>query len=219
MVKSLELKERLHQAIQNKGLNTSQLAKASDVRSSFIYDILNGKSTNPSIKKMAKLSEVLGIELSDLMGFEQKSYRSQSDESEYVTISTMLEAASLDGHDSTIEEKQGKPYYFRKHWIKERLQTRPENLRMIFVQGDSMEPTLCQGDMVLIDITKKRPSPPGIFILFDGLGLVAKRLEVQPNSTPPTLRILSDNAQYKPYEQPLSDIDITGRVVWFAREI
>ena len=45
------------------------------------------------------------------------------------------------------------------------------------VEGDSMVPTLQDGDAVLVDMTRQFPSPPGIFVLDDGMGLVAKRLE------------------------------------------
>ena len=44
-------------------------------------------------------------------------------------------------------------------------------------------------------------TPPGIFVLFDGLSLVAKRLEKVANFDPPTLWIISDNPIYAPYER------------------
>lgn len=82
-----------------------------------------------------------------------------------------------------------------------------------------MEPSLCAGDMILIDITKKSPTPPGIFVLFDGFGLVTKRLEFISNTNPPAIRIISDNAQYSAYERTIDELHIIGRVVWFAREL
>lgn len=50
------------------------------------------------------------------------------------------------------------------------------------VEGDSMMPTLHDGDIVLVDLARRAPTPPGIFVLHDGMGLVAKRLEHIPNS-------------------------------------
>jgi hypothetical protein len=49
------------------------------------------------------------------------------------------------------------------------------------------------------------------------MGLVAKRLEHIPNSDPPRVRIISDNAFYAPYEG--TGVNIIGRIRWFAREI
>lgn len=218
MTKNL-LKDRLKEAIRQKGLNASELAKQADVKPSFIYDILNGKSSNPSTNKMARISSALEIDLPSLLGLESDAVISDIKRSEYVVISSMLATDSNSNGAMIVEEKKGEPYYFRRSWIEERLKTSPENLRMIFVEGDSMEPTLCQSDMVLVDITKTNPSPSGIFVLFDGMGLVAKRLEFLVHSDPPSLRILSDNSQYLSYERPVKDAEIVGRVVWFAREI
>jgi hypothetical protein len=45
----------------------------------------------------------------------------------------------------------------------------------------------------LVDLGRRSPTPPGIFVLDDGMGLVAKRLEHIPSSDPPRVRIISDN--------------------------
>jgi phage repressor protein C with HTH and peptisase S24 domain len=61
---------------------------------------------------------------------------------------------------------------------------RPNELRMITVDGDSMDPLLSSGDRILIDTSQRVPVPPGIFVIWDGMGLVAKRVEHIPNSEP-----------------------------------
>lgn len=93
------------------------------------------------------------------------------------------------------------------------------NARIIEVQGDSMEPTLRPGDRVMINIADKRPSPPGVFAVWDGFGIVVKRLEPIPNSDPPTLRLISDNEKHSAYERTLDEVCIVGRVVWFGRRM
>ena len=60
---------------------------------------------------------------------------------------------------------------------------------------------------------------PGIFVLHDGMGLVAKRLEHVPMSDPPRLRILSDNARYTPYECLAEEVKVIGHIRWFARQL
>ena len=86
-------------------------------------------------------------------------------------------------------------------------------LRIITVMGDSMEPALLPGQRVLVDTGDKKPSPPGIFVVWDGLGLVVKRIQVIPHSEPPRVRITSDNAKYDPYERTLEEAYIQGRVI------
>ena len=86
-------------------------------------------------------------------------------------------------------------------------------LRIITVYGDSMIPDFMPGARVLVDTNDQRPSPPGVFILWDGYGLVLKRLEIIPYSDPGLVRLISTNPHYGCYEQPLADITINGRVI------
>ena len=113
----------------------------------------------------------------------------------------------------------GRAYHFRRSWIKGSLKASPSQLRIMHVEGDSMAPTLLDGDTVLVDMNRRAPNPPGIFVLDDGMGLVAKRLEHVPNSDPPAVRVISDNSFYSPYERSAEEIHIIGRIRWFAREI
>jgi transcriptional regulator with XRE-family HTH domain len=77
------------------------------------------------------------------------------------------------------------------------------DLRIITVMGDSMEPALQPGQRVLVDTSDRTPSPPGIFVVWDGLGLVVKRVQMLPHSDPPRVKITSDNAKYDPYERTI----------------
>jgi hypothetical protein len=86
-------------------------------------------------------------------------------------------------------------------------------LRIITVMGDSMEPALLPGQRVLVDTGDRLPSPPGIFVVWDGLGLVVKRIQVLPHSEPPRVKITSDNVKYDPYERTLEEAYIQGRVI------
>jgi len=86
-------------------------------------------------------------------------------------------------------------------------------LRIITVLGDSMEPTLLPGQRLLVDTTDRRPSPPGVFVVWDGLGLVVKRVQLLPHTDPPRVKITSDNQNYEPYERTVDEAYIQGRVI------
>ena len=81
------------------------------------------------------------------------------------------------------------------------------------VRGDSMMPTLYPGQKVMVHVNDRRPTPPGIFYIWDGMGLVIKRVELIPGSNPPLLRIKSDNPQYDSYERTVDETHINGRVI------
>ena len=86
-------------------------------------------------------------------------------------------------------------------------------MRIITVMGDSMEPALLPGQRVLVDTGDRKPSPPGIFVVWDGLGLVIKRVQMVPHSEPPRVKITSDNVKYESYERTLEEAYIQGRVI------
>jgi phage repressor protein C with HTH and peptisase S24 domain len=138
----------------------------------------------------------------------------------FVPIESVAVRPSMGGgHVVEHEPAIGRPYHFQRSWIKHDLGSDPANLRIMHVEGDSMMPTLHDDDIVLVDLGRRSPTPPGIFVLHDGMGLVAKRLEHVANSDPPRLRIISDNPFYKPYEVSGEEINIIGRIRWFAREM
>jgi transcriptional regulator with XRE-family HTH domain len=87
------------------------------------------------------------------------------------------------------------------------------DLRFITVLGDSMEPTLQPGQRVLVDTGDRTPTPPGVFVVWDGLGLVVKRVQTLAHSDPMRVRITSDNPKYEGYERSLAEAYIQGRVI------
>lgn len=105
----------------------------------------------------------------------------------------------------------GRAYHFRQSWIRHKLKASPAQLRIMHVEGDSMAPTLLGGDAVLVDMTRQLPNPPGISVLDDGMGLVAKRLEHIPNCDPPAVRVISDHKLYPEYDRNADEIRIIGR--------
>ncbi len=97
--------------------------------------------------------------------------------------------------------------------IRHEFRAKPEDLRIITVDGDSMEPVLSSGDRILIDVSRTVPVPPGIFVISDGMGLVAKRIEHIPHSEPPKVVLKSLNPEYDSYERLAEEIRVVGRAV------
>ncbi len=127
--------------------------------------------------------------------------------------------ASAGGGSLIEQERRGDTWYFPVAWLQHQLHAEAENLRIISIDGDSMEPILEAGDKILVDTSRKSPSPPGIFVLFDGMGLVAKQLEPVPNTEPARVLIRSANPRYQDYERTVDEVSVIGRVVWFSRRL
>ena len=116
-------------------------------------------------------------------------------------------------------EKARDKWVFHRSMLKQIYQGDPADLRLLKIRGDSMEPVLSDGDAVMINIMDGITSPPGIFAIFDGVGIMVKRIEVIPDSDPILARISTANTQYSAYQRNLNDIRIIGRVIWFSRSL
>lgn len=219
------LAERLRGRANQLGLSPAHVAEMAGVNRSFVYDILRGRSTRPGIDRLEEVARVLKVDrewlihgMGDVEGV--SPFIDNPDEA-FVSIAHASPRPAMGG-GALVDENQeelGRAYHFRRSWIRRNLNAKPAQLRMMHVEGDSMVPTLLDGDTVLVDMTRRTPNPPGIFVLDDGIGLVAKRLEHIANSDPPAVRVISDNSFYSPYERTAEEIHIVGRICWFAREI
>jgi hypothetical protein len=91
--------------------------------------------------------------------------------------------------------------------------TQAGHLKIVTVQGTSMVPDYLPGDRVMVDTADTSPSPPGNFIVWDGLNLVIKFAQHLPHSDPPTVRLTSRHPDVLPYERLLDEACIQGRVI------
>jgi hypothetical protein len=104
-------------------------------------------------------------------------------------------------------------------WLRRVARGTPDSLSVIRVSGDSMAPTLGDGDDILVDRGDGAAFVrDGIYVLRIDEALVVKRLALNPAAR--TLSIRSDNPAYPgwPDCDPAS-VDIVGRVVWTGRRI
>ena len=219
------LADRLRARTHQFGLSPAHVAEMAGVNRSFVYDILRGRSTRPGIEKLGEVARVLKVDRDWLIhGIGEVQGTSpfvENPDEAFVSIAHASPRPSMGG-GAVVEDQSDsieRAYHFRRSWIRHSLKASPSQLRIMHVEGDSMAPTLLDGDTVLVDMTRRTPNPPGIFVLDDGMGLVAKRLEHIPNSDPPAVRVISDNGFYSPYERSAKEIHIIGRIRWFAREI
>lgn len=121
------------------------------------------------------------------------------------------------GHGSEVgHELLAEPMSFRTEWLK-REGLPPERLAVIRAQGDSMEPTISDKDVILVLLTNGEPQRDGLHVIrLDG-GLFVKRLQFDFNG----VRVISDNPIYASRDlskAELAELNIVGRVVWAGKK-
>jgi len=96
------------------------------------------------------------------------------------------------------------------------LGVRPEAASVIRVKGDSMAPTLEDGDEILVDRDRRRvEARGGVFVIrLDG-ELMVKRLRVGVGG----IEVISDNPDWETRIVAARDLDVIGRVAWLGRAI
>ena len=95
----------------------------------------------------------------------------------------------------------------------------PETLRILRVRGNSMEPEMREGDRILVDTARRIPVTGEMAVLWDGNGLVVKRVEAVQDPGPHSLRLISANPEYAPYTCLAQDAHIVGKVLWTIRRV
>ncbi len=140
------------------------------------------------------------------------------------TVQEIQTQASAGGGAIVEAENGGEVWGFPSDWARVELRAGQNELRIVTIVGDSManpDDPLClfSGDKVVVNIGLRTPSPPGAFVIWDGLGLVAKRAEIVPNSDPPRVKISSANRAYEPYERTIDEAHIVGRILGAWRRL
>lgn len=114
----------------------------------------------------------------------------------------------------------------KDHWqipesfLRGELRMEANRALIIEVSGDSgYDPSnpnapgsLMPGDRVIVDARDTKPSPPGPFLVYDGVGFVVKLCEPIFGSDPPRVRLSSRNPTYEPYDVSAEEGHIVGRV-------
>jgi Peptidase S24-like len=108
---------------------------------------------------------------------------------------------------------------FRMEWLRGVTSAGLDQLVVVPVDGDSMEPALRTGDHALVDLTQTRPSrKDGLYVIRSDGGLQVKRVSAHP--TTGRLQIRSDNPAYESYaDVDPASVAILGRVVWIGRRV
>ena len=108
---------------------------------------------------------------------------------------------------------------FDPAWLRRIASGAPDQLSIIRVEGDSMAPTLADGDEILVDRGDAGGRlRDGIYVLRIDEALVVKRLALNPAAR--TVSIRSDNPAYPAWPdcEPAA-VNLVGRVVWAGRRI
>lgn len=228
--------ERVGLVIRSCG-SVSETARMAGVSESVIRKWRDGQS-EPSLTNLLSLAKAGGVSLAWLAtgsgghGMDDGGTYSTPDQPrlldrvsdlpEDYSLVPLYDVSASAGHGAVVESEQVIDYLaFKRDWLRAELNATAGDLYLIEVDGESMEPTLRPGDIILIDRRNAGNVPrDGVYVLRLNGSLLVKRLQRMPGHT---VRVSSDNHAYEPFmlamDAPAEDMAIVGRVVWSGRRM
>jgi phage repressor protein C with HTH and peptisase S24 domain len=147
------------------------------------------------------------------------SPRSESEDREWVSVPRFDVVASAGPGQEDVKEVVVEYVRFSEPWLRQALGVPPQNLSLLTVEGESMEPLLRAGDLVMVNSSTDALRADGVFLMRLEGSLLIKRIQRLPGGL---YRVTSENPAYEAYivdPNVVSDFNLLGRIVWAGRRL
>lgn len=215
--------ERLKDAVKKFGSQGDVASRAGISRQSLVqilrFNQETGEGSRPRVSTLQEILKVLHLEERDLMDtIEGAPARATSDD-DAVEIAEIdlrfgLGAAFMDEElvESAIVTRS-----FPRAWLRQITNSKAEDLYWAKGQGNSMEPLISDGDIILIDRSQQSLTFGDLVwaVAYGQTGMV-KRLRAMADGS---VKILSDNTNVPPEIAYDGELHIFGRVVAVVKSV
>jgi len=214
-----EIGEKIRNERRKLKMSSIEFAKKIGISTSKLLRIETG-IVEPGINDLIKICEFLGIDLGYLID-NPKLFKISPDFVYIPLVEGKISAGKGLIPQNNIEDFLA----FKKEWIQKKGDV--SKMVLIRVSGDSMEPTLRNGDIVMVDTSKNYIDPQGgIYAIMVEDEIMIKRLKYvfqkkheKTEEIEKKIKVISDNSLYDSFELDIEDIVINGRVIWYGREL
>lgn len=189
------------------GLSQVEVAKELGISQSNYFNIETGKQ--PATKYASKLSILFGCSIKELLPKDISQQIDVSKPNENSIVIDIISATPCCGSGNDVSEEIIGKWVMPLQDFKRLTQTSPDRVKQMQVSGDSMQPTINDGDFILADTSHNVFDVDGIYLIRLISGLAVKRLQAGLN----TISIISDNPNYKPIEASIGEVKIIGKVI------
>ena len=228
------VRQKIRDLLWERGLNMRKTSLAIGRNPSYLHGFLErGMPKVLSHQDAGKLAGVLGCKTQELHHAERpprrkgagpKKRRSVLPDQGSVPLAPIpeVDVEASAGPGTLAEEcvaERGR-WFLPEGMIRYEGDASPGAIRVLRVRGESMEPELSEGDRLIVDTARRVPATGEMFVLWDGDGLVVKRVEhVHADGGAPALRLKSANPHYDDYTRLTGEVHIVGKVLWTIRRV
>ena len=230
----------IRDALNRKGTNPSRFAKENGFSINAVRYVLEGRP--PSSRRLAEICKALDLEFyvglprmepgarlgvaqlatqlerlaseARRLAVSERNPPTAIDQNDLYVSAPRYEVLAAAGPGAAIEDEVIGGYLgFNRTWLREE-GLMADRLAVIEVRGDSMEPTLHDHDVVLLDMRTQALCDGDVYTLRRDSDLLVKRLRRQGSNW----LIVSDNIAY-PVEPLDESVNVVGKVVWLGRTL
>ncbi|MFM2022545.1 MAG: hypothetical protein RJB02_2253 [Pseudomonadota bacterium] len=211
-----DARRALDELIQKRGCNYSEISRLLGRNAAYIQQyIRRGSPRQLDDQDRSVLARFFGVD-EKLLGGPARRAQLGAD---LVHIPILDVEASAGYGALTGSEGNSAQFGFDERWLRRLTASKASNLSIIGVLGDSMEPTLHDGDEVMVDLGDGQARlRDGIYVLRMDDMLSVKRIAIEPQGK--RVSVLSDNPTYPSWrglEKRM--LNVVGRVLWFGRTL
>jgi phage repressor protein C with HTH and peptisase S24 domain len=197
---------------------------------SYLSTLMSQKGSRPTIDPLLGIAHATGFTIAWLAtgegpkrSIENEPWRAMLDELDdpapallgHMTFLPRYDVQASAGSGAVVHSEQIVDFVaFNTTWLRQTIGVDPKRAGVITAVGDSMYPTIADGDILIIDLSIDRVLDNAIYALRFGDALSVKRVQLRPTGG---LRIISDNAKYAPDElgaDSIRDLHVVGRIIW-----
>jgi transcriptional regulator with XRE-family HTH domain len=231
-----KLVNNIERRMKRMGLTQKALALKAGLNETAVRDILKGRSRDPQLSTLRALGRILGCTVEELYkGNAGRAGYGVADRQQPWPANAGGKAKNVDEDDAPdslfVEELDitaagspsalldGRARKVAGTWqmpddvFGKRFPGNQRELFLVKVEGDAMVPDFMPGDRVMINTADVMPSPSGVFLVWDGAGLILRRCEIKPNTKPLRITLRARNPDYGAHEVSLKEVTVCGRVV------
>jgi hypothetical protein len=210
----------LDRLLIEKGIDYAQLSARIGRNPAYIQQyIKRGSPRRLAEEDRARIAAYLGVSEAMLGGSVQRvATPARARGSGMVLVPKLAIGASAGAGASVEGEPVEGEVAFDPKWLRG-LGADPRALSIIRVEGDSMAPTLNDGDDILVDGGDAAGRlRDGIYVLRMDDVLMVKRIARAPGQG--RISVISDNPHYRSWDDlPMAAVQLVGRVVWTGRRV